>query len=324
MIQMNGTRLIVSHAPFWHDGDSLFKMNLNYILALLPAAIFGIIQFGSPALGVIALSTSTAMLWETIINIVSKRKIPIGDLDAAVIGLLFALMVPATMPWWVVVVGTFVCVVIGKFIFGGIGANPFHPTLIGVAIVRMAWPVFFDFDSAYVSYQFDFTALAPLAALKTHGLSVVSSFPISDLVMGKEVGGIGATFGLGIIIGGIYLILRGYTRWEIVVSFIAGILITAGIFALIKPDTYAGPLFHLFSGYTLLGAFFLATENSSSPVYFVPMMIYGLLGGFMVILIRNIGVYPDGTVLAILMINLVNPLIDTIKPKALGKGVPYA
>jgi electron transport complex protein RnfD len=145
-----------------------------------------------------------------------------------------------------------------------------------------------------------------------------------DLVMGREVGGIGATFGLGIIIGGIYLILRGYIRWEICLSFIVGILLTAGLFYLKDCETYAGPLFHLFSGYTLLGAFFLATETSSSPVNKIPMLIYGFLGGFMIILMRNIGIYADGTVLAILLINLVNPILDNIRPKALGKGVNNA
>ena len=324
MIQMNGTKLIVSHAPFWHDGDSLFKMNLNYILALLPAAIFGVLQFGGLALGVIALSVSTAMLWEAIINIVSRRKIPIGDLDAAVIGLLFALMIPATMPWWVVVVGTFVAVVLGKFIFGGIGANPFHPTLVAIAILMMSWPVCFDFDAAYVAYDFNYTALAPLAALKFQGASATDLFSLTDLFMGREVGGIGSTFGLGIVIGGIYLMLRGYTRWEVVVSFLAGILITAGLFYVSNSEAYACPLFHLFSGYTLLGAFFLATESSSSPVNKIPMLIYGFLGGFMIILMRNIGVYADGTVLAILLINVINPLIDAIKPKALGKGESHA
>lgn len=142
--------------------------------------------------------------------------------------------------------------------------------------------------------------------------------------MGQEVGGIGSTFGFWLILGGIYLILKGYTRWEIVISFIAGIMITGGLFYAGNSEAYASPLFHLFSGYTLLGAFFLATENSSSPVNRIPMLIYGFLGGFMIILMRNIGVYADGTVLAILLINLVNPLIDNIRPKALGKGVSNA
>lgn len=321
---MTNTKLTVSHAPFWHNGDTLFKQNLNFIIALLPAAIFGILKFGAPALGVLTLAASSAMLWEVVMAVISKRKVAIADMESAVIGLLFGMMVPATMPWWVVITGTFVAVVLGKFVFGGSGGNPFHPTLVGIAILTMSWPAFLDFDTAYVSYQFNFTALAPLAALKSQGPSALALFSNFDLLMGNEVGGIGSTFGLGIIIGGIYLILKGYTRWEVVVSFIAGILITATLFYVLHPDKYAPPLFHLFSGYTLLGAFFLAVENSSSPVYRIPMFIYGFLGGLMIILVRNIGIYPDGTVLSILLINLVNPLIDNIKPKALGKGVPHA
>jgi len=322
---MNNNKLTVSHAPFWHDGDSLFKMNLNIMIATLPAVIFGIIQFGAPAVGVLALSLSSAMAWELILNVISKKKITIGDLDSAVIGLVFGMMLPATSPWWLVITGTFVAVVIGKMIFGGIGANPFNPALVGMAFLMLSWKVFFDFDAAYVNYEFNFTALAPLAALKFQGVNAVADFfPLGDLIMGKQVGAIGSTFGLGLIIGGIYLILRGYIRWEIPASFIAGIIVTALCFSMAKPDTYAGPMLHLFSGYTLIGAFFLATENSSSPANRIPMFIYGFFAAVMIILMRNIGAYADGTVLAILLLNLVNPLIDTIRPKALGKGVNNA
>ncbi len=322
---MNNNKLTVSHAPFWHDGDSLFKMNLNIMIATLPAIIFGIIQFGAPAVGVLALSLSSAMVWELILNVTSKKKITIGDLDSAVIGLVFGMMLPATSPWWLVITGTFVAVVIGKMIFGGIGANPFNPALVGMAFLMLSWKVFFDFDAAYVNYEFSFTALAPLAALKLQGVNAVTDFfPLGDLIMGKQVGAIGSTFGLGLIIGGIYLILRGYIRWEIPVSFIAGIIVTALCFSMANPDTYAGPMLHLFSGYTLLGAFSLATENSSSPANRIPMFIYGFSAAAMIILMRNIGIYADGTVLAILLLNLVNPLIDKIRPKALGKGVNNA
>ncbi len=321
---MNKYKLTVSHAPFWHDGDSLFQMNLNIMIAALPAVIFGIIQFGAPAVGVLALSLSSAMAWEFIMNVISKKKQSIGDLDSAVIGLLFGMMLPATSPWWLVITGTFVAVIIGKMIFGGIGANPFNPALLGMAILMLSWKSFFDFDTALVNYMFDYTELAPLAAVKFQGAGAAELFPVGDLLMGKEVGSIGSTFGLGLIIGGIYLILKGYIRWEISVSFILGIVITAFLFNMSNSDNYAGPLFHLFSGYTLLGAFFLATENSSSPVNTIPMLIYGFFGGFMIILMRNIGVYADGTVLAILLINLVNPLIDNIRPKALGRGVNNA
>ncbi len=321
---MNNTKLTVSHAPFWHDGDSLFQKNLNYMLALLPAAIFGILQFGAPALGVMALSLSSAMLWELVINRISKKPATIGDLEAAVIGLLFGMMLPAITPWWIIVVGTFVAVFIGKMIFGGIGGSPFNPTLIGMAVLMMSWYMFFDFDTAYVDYEFAFTALAPLAAVKAQGAAAADMFALGDLLMGREVGAIGATFGLGLIIGGIYLILRGYARWELAVSFIAGILVTAFLFHAASPDAYAGPLFHLLSGYTLLGAFFLITESASSPVNRIPMLIYGFLGGFMIILMRNVGAYADGTILAILLVNVVSPLLDNIRPNALGKGMNNA
>jgi electron transport complex protein RnfD len=265
------------------------------------------------------------MVWELIMNVISKKKITIGDLDSAVIGLLFGMMLPATSPWWLVITGTFVAVIIGKMIFGGIGANPFNPVLMGMAFLMLSWKVFFDFDAAYVNYEFNFTALAPLAALKFQGAQAVAElFPLGDLIMGKQVGAIGSTFGLGIIIGGIYLILRGYIRWEIPVSFIVGIIVTALCFSMANPDIYAGPGIHLFSGYTLIGAFFLATENSSSPSNRIPMLLYGFFAAVMIILMRNIGVYADGTILAILLLNVVNPLIDTIRPKALGKGVNNA
>ncbi|SLM27523.1 RnfD2 [Desulfamplus magnetovallimortis] len=317
-------KFTVSHAPFWHDGSSIKCMNLNIMAAALPAVLFGIFQFGMPALGVICLSISTAMAWEALFNFISKRPITLNDYNAGVIGMLLGMMFPATIPWWAVIIGTFVAVVVGQQVFGGIGGNPFSPAVIGATILMVSWHTFFDFDATLLSYDFNFTALAPLAALKHQGVSATGLFNLSDLVIGKEVGAIGAVSGIGIILGGIYLILRGFIRWEISVSYIAGILVTAGLFNMVDPGKYAEPMFHLFTGYTLLGAFFLATDSSSSPVHTIPMFIYGAMGGLMTILIRNIGAYPDGTFFAILLINLINPLIDNIRPKALGKGVNNA
>ena len=139
--------------------------------------------------------------------------------------------------------------------------------------------------------------------------------------MGQQVGGIGATFGLGLILGGIYLILRGFIRWEITISFLLGLFITASIFYLADPARFAGPLFHLFTGYTLIGAFFLSTEDASSPVNVIPMLIYGAGTGVMAMLIRNIGTHVDGVLYAILIMNCVTPLLDKIRPKAIGKVI---
>ena len=128
----------------------------------------------------------------------------------------------------------------------------------------------------------------------------------------------------GLIAGGIYLIAKRIIRWEISISFLGGVLISALIFNLSDATRFAGPFFHLFTGYTLIGAFFLATEDSSSPVNFIPMLLYGATGGILTVLIRNIGVHIDGVVFAILIINILNPLLDKIRPEALGKVVEFS
>lgn len=314
-------QFIVSHAPFWHNGSSITERNGHMLLAALIAVIPGIYQYGIPAIAVVCISVSTAMIWEWLSNILAKRPVSISDGHAALMGLLFSMMIPASTPFWVVSIGTLLVIGIGKQIFGGIGANPFHPVLLGLAIIRISWSDFFDFDAALLNYDLGFHMVYPLAALKAFGTSAIESFSAVDLLMGRQIGGIGTTFGIGLILGGIYLILRGFIRWEISVSFLAGIFVTAFIFNQVNPSTYAGPVFHLLTGYTLIGAFFLATEDSSSPVNPIPMLIYGMGCGIMTILIRNIGLYPDGIVFAILLMNLVNPLIDKIRPKAIGKVV---
>ncbi len=312
-------KFIISHAPFWHNGSNRRTRNYTTMLAALPAVLFGLIRYGAPALGVLGLCVSSAMIWEYLINRISKQNISINDGDSALIGLIFAMLLPATAPWWLVITGTFVAVVVGKQIFGGIGGNPFHPAVVSFAILMLSWQGPLDFDEAYVNYDFDFVTVYPLAALKHFGVSAVESFSTGSLLMGRQIGGIGSTFGFGLIIGGIYLILRGFIRWEIPASFLFGTFVTAAIFNLSDPTQYAGPMFHLLAGYTLIGAFFLATEDSSSPVNVIPMLIYGASGGILTVLIRNIGAFVDGVIFAILIINLINPLVDKIKPKALGR-----
>ncbi len=212
-------------------------------------------------------------------------------------------------------------IVIGKQIVGGIGGNAFNPVALSVAILMVSWKDYFDFNGMLMNYDPDFIMAYPLATLKNFGVSGIEQYSIGDFLIGRQSGGIGATFGIGLILGGAYLIMRGFIRWEISIAYIAGVFVTALLFNLTDPTRYADPFFHIFTGYTLIGAFFLATEDSSSPVNFIPMLIYGAAGGLMTILIRNIGAYIDGTVLAILVINLINPLLDKIRPKAMGKVV---
>jgi electron transport complex protein RnfD len=318
---MDKIKFVVSHAPFWHNGSSISERSYHTLLAAIPAVLLGFSHYGIPAVGVVSLAVSSAMLWELLMNLAMKRPVTIGDGNAATIGLLFAMLIPASSPWWLVVTGAFIAVVVGKQIFGGIGSNAFNPAVLAVAILMVSWKDLFDFDEALVNYDLDFVMVYPLAALKHFGVDAIDSFSVIDLLMGKQAGGTGTTFGLGLILGGIYLIVRGFIRWEIPLSFLAGLFITAYIFNLADPARFAGPALHLCTGYTLIGAFFLATEDSSSPVNFIPMLIYGTGAGILTVLIRNIGAYVDGVIFAILVMNLVNPLLDKIRPKAIGKVI---
>jgi electron transport complex protein RnfD len=317
----NRKKFIVSHAPFWHYGSNITERSYHTMLAALPAVLMGIFYFGVPALSVVALSVSSAIGWELAINKVTKQSITIGDGNAALIGLLFAMLVPATMPWWAVLTGTFIVVVIGKHIFGGIGGNVFNPVVLAVAILAISWKYLLDFDAALLNYDPGFMMAAPLVKLKAFGVNAVKDFSYVNLLFGRQAGGIGSGFGLGLIAGGVYLILKGFIRWEIALSFLAGVFGMASVFYVIDPTRFADPIFHLLTGYTLIGAFFLATEDSASPVNFIPMLIYGAVGGIVTVLIRNIGVYADGVLYAILVINLIQPLVDKIRPQAVGKVV---
>jgi electron transport complex protein RnfD len=160
----------------------------------------------------------------------------------------------------------------------------------------------------------------PLGALKAFGPDAVASFGIADLLIGHHTGGIGTTCGIALIAGGTYLMARGFIRWEIALSFLAGVFVTAFVFNLVAPARFAGPGIHLLAGVSLFGAFFLAPEDSSSPVNVIPMLIYGAAGGLLTVLIRNIGSWVDGVVFAVLVINLLNPLLDKIRPKVIGKA----
>ncbi|HSO19261.1 MAG TPA: RnfABCDGE type electron transport complex subunit D, partial [Desulfosarcina sp.] len=228
--------LIVSHAPFWHDGSGIPERSYHTIIAALPAAIAGIAYYGAPALGVICLAMSSAILWEVLLNYAGKRPISVGNGNAALIGLLTAMVLPASVPWWIVVLGTFLAIVVGMQIFGGIGANPFNPVALAIAILMVSYKTHMDFDAGLVNFSLNFPSTTdPLAALKAFGPAAVDHIEAVDLIMGRQVGGLGSTCGLALIIGGIYLILRGIIRWEISVAFVAGVFVCAMLFNLADP-----------------------------------------------------------------------------------------
>ncbi len=213
----------------------------------------------------------------------------------------------------------FRCVVIGKHIYGGIGGNPFNPVLIGVAILMVAWKDYFDFNEVLMNYDLSFAMVYPLAAAKHLGTSGIDAFSTADLLIGPAIGWHRRNLWARPHSGWNLSDYQGFYPMGNFSIFFGRCFVTALLFHMSDPSQYAGPVFHLLTGYTLIGAFFLATDDSSSPVNFIPMLIYGAGAGVMTVLIRNIGSYVDGVVFAILLMNLINPICDKIRPKALGK-----
>ena len=205
---------IVSHAPFWHNGSNVAERHYGMLLAAMPAVALGIVQYGLPAVAVIAMSISTAIFWEWLMNRATKRTITVGDGNAALLGLLFAMLIPATTPWWVVMVGTLLTVVIGLHIFGGIGGNAFNPVVLAVAILAISWKYLFDFDAALLNYDPGFMMAAPLVKLKAFGVDTIKDYSYVGLFFGRQAGGIGSGFGLGLIAGGVYLATKKDTKIE--------------------------------------------------------------------------------------------------------------
>ena len=317
---MNDLTLTVSSPPHWHTGQKISKVIYGLMIALIPAVIVGIINYRMHAVRVISVAIVSAMVAEAVMQRVMKRPFSLSDGSAALSGLLLALILPASTPWWLVAIGSTVGVIIGKQIFGGLGGYPFNPVLIGWAIIRISWPGHLNFDDVLVNFSWVGDAY-PLTTLKVSGVAELSKFSYGNLLLGKQLGGIGAAATLWLIIGGLFAIIRGYIPWRIPVAFIAGVFFVSGLYWLIDKTEYASPVFHILTGSVMIGAFFLATDSTTSPVNNWAMVLFGLGCGILTVIIRIYGKYPDGVAFAILLMNMVNPLLDKIRPRVIGKVV---
>lgn len=311
---MENTLLAVSAPPFWHCGRTIDKGMRWMLAAMLPAVIMAVVNWGVPALRVMALSMSTAVVAEVLASLLIHRPVRVDNLHSAVIGLLFAFLLPASAPWWLVMFGSAISVLLGKMAFGGMGASPLCAPLVGWAALFISWPLLMDPNTSELATNF----VDPLVRLKYFGVDAAQSVPWEDLLLGRQIGALGASQVGALILGGAILCALGVIRWEISASFLIGTAATAAFFHIMNSDLYAGPVFHLLTGTTVFAAFFLATSPSSSPNRQIPMILYGLLGGVMVVLIRNFGVYTDGAPFAVLLINLLMPQLELIRPKPFG------
>jgi electron transport complex protein RnfD len=308
-------KLIVSSPPHWRVKLTEGKIHLDFIIALVPAVLFGVFTYGMYAARVIALSIATAVISEILIRKLFKKSSTFSDGHSFLVGLVFALVLPPTVPYWLVIIGAFMCIFAGKELFGGLGSSPLNPVLVGWAITWISWPSYLNYNMAAVNFDLGFNFHYPLSMLKNGGAGAIQDLNLLDLLLGQQVGGIGAAAILLLFIGGLYLLVRRVVSWEIPVSFLAGALIMSAVFWAANPTAYANPLFHLLTGNLMIGIFFLATDYSSSPFNRWGMIIFGLGCGFLVIILRVWSIHVDGVLFALLIMSLFTPLLDKLKKR---------
>jgi Na+-transporting NADH:ubiquinone oxidoreductase subunit B/electron transport complex protein RnfD len=291
------------------------------ILALLPSTLASIYFYGWRALSIILVSYAVGGLTEVVFAIIRKHDIHEGFL---VTGLIFPLVLPPTIPLWMVGVGSFFGVFFGKEVFGGTGRNVFNPAIAGRVFLSIAFPVIMSTKWAkplteglggFSSYSVPVDALTsatPLAVLKTGGVEALAeNYSYIELLFGTTGGSMGETFRLGIILGGIFLILAKIVNWRIPVAYIGSVVVFATIGSAFLPAAIAPPLSQLLTGGLLFGAFFMATDPVSSSMTNTGKIWFGILIGVMTVLIRVVNpAFPEGIMLAILFANIFAPTID--------------
>ncbi|WP_419787175.1 RnfABCDGE type electron transport complex subunit D [Pseudodesulfovibrio sp.] len=307
-------RLSVSPAPHWRSKRTVQKMMQAHLLALVPAFVMGVYMFGLQTITVVGLAGSAAVLTEAFCLKLQGRNVNVDNYTALYEGILFAFLLPATAPWWLACIGAILTIVLGRTVFGGYGTNPVCAPLVAWAFCRLSWPAAMDIDLNLSQFLIN----TPLDQLKHFGVQSLSQFQYMDLFWGKQLGGLGASQIVALLAGGLYLLGTGWLRVFIPASFFLGVGLASGIFWLIDPTVYADPMFHILAGSTVFGAFFLAPDVASSPVGMLPQVLYGLFAGIMVVIIRVYGVYPDGVPFAIMLANLLSPLLDKVHPKPFG------
>ncbi|MEN8154050.1 MAG: RnfABCDGE type electron transport complex subunit D [Acidobacteriota bacterium] len=317
-------KLLVSNPPHWHSGLSEKKIYRDFILGLIPALIHALYFFGMHAARVIALCVAIAVLSEIGVRKLFRKKVDPYNGSAVYTGILFAMLLPPTSPYWLVMIGVFITIFIGREIFGGVGSNPFSPVLVGMAVLELSWPTYLNVNLTSVNYNLGFDCHSPLTALKAAGADYTSKFSLIELSLGNQVGGIGSVAILFLLIGGIYLLIRKVIHWEIPLFFAFGVVCTAAIFRAINPNVFACPWFHLLTGNVVIGMFFLSTDYSSSPFSNPGKIIFGFGCGFLTVIFRALSVHEDGVIYAILIMNLFTPMLDKTggKPRALSVVFP--
>ena len=285
----------LSVSPHIHSGRSTFRIMLDVLISLLPAAVAGTLIFGLRAAFIIALCVGFCVGFEALFNLIAKKEQTVGDLSAAVTGLILALNLPANVPLWQCAVGSLFAIVVVKCIFGGIGQNVVNPAVTARVFMLVAFG-----SMAVPAFPVDSVATATPLASET-------STDLLTLFLGNHGGAIGETCTLALIIGGIYLVARRVITVHIPLAFIGTVFLFSFLMEGFDP---IAALALTMSGGVFLGAIFMATDYVTSPSAPMGKLIFGLGAGLITCLIRYFGIYPEGVSFAILLMNIVAPYIS--------------
>ncbi len=334
----------MSRSPYLTSAPSVSVIMIKVLLALLPAVAAYVWVFGPSILVMLTLASITALSAEALMLKLRNRPIKpfLMDGSALLTAWLLALSLPPLAPWWLVVVGTFFAIVIAKQLYGGLGYNPFNPAMVGYAVLLISfpvimthWPAPIELAQAKLSFanqlQYIFGAsnsmnldavsmATPLDYLKTQ---LTLHHSVQDIVSAAQFGLLGAKGGELIVgaylIGGLYLLQQRLITWHLPIAFLAVLALMAGAFYLADPTRFANPLFHLFTGASMLGAFFIITDPVSGPTTPKGKLVFAAGIAVLTYLIRVYGGYPDGVAFSVLLMNMCVPLIDAwTQPRVFG------
>ncbi|MGN0196116.1 MAG: RnfABCDGE type electron transport complex subunit D [Candidatus Cryptobacteroides sp.] len=312
-------RILVSPNPHIHAPVSTRSLMRDVVIALLPASLVSVIYYGLPALVVFAVSIITCVGLEYLIErFLMHAPSTVGDLSAVVTGLLLAMNLPSSTPWWVVMTGAAVAIGVAKMTFGGIGQNVFNPALVGRVFLLVSFPAIMTtwvIPGGYFGAD-AITSATPLGLVNEAIIqgksvtSVVGDYSYCDRLFTFMGGSAGEASVLALLAGWIYLLVRRVVRPHITVSIWATVAVISLIFWLCNPERFTDPLFNLLNGGMILGSCFMATDYVTSPMSTKGGIIFGVGIGFITMMIRYFGSYPEGVSFAILIMNATVPLIN--------------
>lgn len=337
--------------PHTHAKTSIAKTMVLVILALTPATLLGLYQFGWPAIWLFLITVGSAVVTEAAcLAIAGKPLRPfLGDGSAALTGWLLAMTLPPWAPWWIGVVGSIIAILIGKQVFGGIGQNLFNPAMVARVALLISFPlqmtsftaplpIFSDAAPSAVAAlaitfgeeQTPFDAVSSATVLghvrtelgrgQSLDLFLPTAYDPLALGWGNVAGSMGETSALLILLGGLFLLWRRVITWHIPVALLGTLFTLATLANLLAPGQYPGGLYHLLAGATVLGAFFIATDLVTSPVSIRGQLVYGAGIGALVFVIRTWAGYPEGMAFAVMLMNAGTPLIDHyLRPRIYGR-----